>query len=68
MTQREVANKCGWSTNYINAIINGKKGCNEETMLKIKQYYPDLQFKKIIKIRYKVDKEKKLRILGSDKE
>lgn len=55
MTQREVAKKCGWSANYINEILKGKKGCNKETMQKIREYYPNLKWKEILKIRYKVE-------------
>lgn len=56
LKQVDVAKECNWSRSYINDILLGKKGCNKETMKIIKKYYPNLKWKKIIKIRYKVDK------------
>ena len=58
---RQVAKELNISVSYLSDILNGKKGCNEELMNKIKEYYPNLEFYIFTKPRYKV-----LNNLGDD--
>ena len=58
---RQVAKELNISVSYLSDILNGKKGCNEELMNKIKEYYPYLEFYIFTKPRYKV-----LNNLGDD--
>lgn len=51
---RQVAKELNISVSYLSDILNGKKGCNEELMNKIKEYYPYLEFYIFTKLRYKV--------------
>lgn len=51
---RQIAKELNVSASYLCDVLNGKKGCNEEFMNKIKKYYPDLQFYIFNKPRYKV--------------
>lgn len=44
MSQREEAKTLGISASYLNEILNGKKGCDEQLMLNIKTLHPDLEF------------------------
>ena len=37
---RQVAKELNISISYLSDILNGKKGCNEKLMNKIKEYYP----------------------------
>ena len=55
-SMRQIAKELNISVSYLSEILNGKKGCNEELMNKIKEYYPNLQFYIFIKPRYKVIK------------
>lgn len=57
MSLRETAIKLGISPSYLSDILNGKKGCSEELMNKIKKYYKDLEFYNFVEPRYKVVKE-----------
>lgn len=42
------------SPSFASEILKGKKGVSEETMKKIKEYYPDVEFKTFVKPRYKI--------------
>ena len=53
-SQNQIARELGISNTYLSEILHSKKGCNEELMNKIKQYYPNLKFYVFIKPRYKV--------------
>lgn len=53
-TLREIAKELNISVSYLSDILNGKKGCNEELMKKIKEYYPQLEFYIFTKPRYKI--------------
>lgn len=54
ITLRQVAKEIGISGGYLSEIINGKKGCSENLMKTIKNYFPDLEFYNFIEPRYKV--------------
>lgn len=54
---RNIAKELNISPSYLSDILNGNKGCSEELMLKIKKYYPKLDFYNFIKPRYKVRKD-----------
>lgn len=51
---RKIANELCISASYLSDILNGKKGCSEALMLRIKKYYPKLDFYNFIEPRYKV--------------
>lgn len=53
---REISKELNISCSYLSDILNGKKGCDEELMNKIKEYYPKLEFYIFTKPRYKVIK------------
>ena len=53
---REVAKELNISCGYLSEILNGKKGCNEELMNKLLEYYPNLKFYIFTEPRYKVSK------------
>lgn len=55
-SQNQVARELGISITYLSEILHSKKGCDEELMNKIKQYYPNLKFYIFTKPRYKVEK------------
>lgn len=55
-SQNEIAKELGISKTYLSEILNGKKGCSEELMYKIKEYYPTLEFYIFTKPRFKVIK------------
>ena len=50
----EIAKELGISKSYLSEILNGKKGCSEELMNKLKEYYPELNFYISTKPRFKV--------------
>ena len=52
----EIAKELGISKSYLSEILNGKKGCSEELMNKLKEYYPTLKFYVFTKPRFKVIK------------
>lgn len=52
---RQIASELNISVGYLSEILNGKKGCSQEIMNKIKIFYPNLQFE-IFNPRYKVKK------------
>lgn len=54
-TQSSIAEKIGISKGYLSDVLHGKKGCNEDLMIKIKKYYPTLKFYNFAKPRYKVE-------------
>jgi len=43
-TYNKRAEKYGIASSYCYDIFNGKKGCSEELMLKIKKDYPEMDF------------------------
>ncbi|MBE6152679.1 MAG: helix-turn-helix transcriptional regulator [Firmicutes bacterium] len=53
---RQIAKELNISVSYLSDILNGKRGCNEELMNKIKEYYSNLEFYIFTKPRYKVIK------------
>lgn len=59
MSLRSIAKELGISPSYLSDILNGKKGCSEELMNKIKIYYKSLEFYNFVEPRYKVVKENK---------
>lgn len=50
----EIAKELVISKTYLSEILSGKKGCSEELMNKIKEYYPTLEFYIFTKPRFKV--------------
>ena len=61
LSLRQVAKELNISISYLSDILNSKKGCNEELMNKIKEYYQNLEFYIFTKPRYIV-----LNNLGDD--
>lgn len=57
MSLRKIAKKLKISPSYLSDILNGKKGCSEELMLKIKEHYPKLEFYNFVEPRYKIKME-----------
>ena len=50
----KIAKELGISKTYLSEILSGKKGCSEELMYKIQEYYPTLEFYIFTKPRFKV--------------
>ena len=51
---RDLVRLINISPSYASEILRGKKGVSEENMLKIKEKYPQLEFKIFTKPRYKI--------------
>ena len=56
-TQTEIAKDLGVSKQYINAILHGKKGCNERIAEELNKYY-DITWVEQVKVlkTYKVER------------
>lgn len=51
---RDLVRLLNIAPSYASDILKGKKGVSEENMIKIKEKYPQLEFKIFTKPRYKI--------------